>query len=101
MANSIAETPAKESELKTTTNMKSQLFKTIEYAYPTSTSACKGGFGKTGCYVYYEVTEALSLKRKNVKYFATKHEAETHAEKQAIPFTWLYLQYNPLLVQSN
>ncbi len=55
--------------------------KLIEYAYPSSTTATKAGYGKTGCWfvaLYASVTSWNKVK--TLGYFAQQHEAKTYAD---------------------
>lgn len=68
--------------------MKSKL---VEYAYPSSTTATKAGYGNTGCWfvAIYPSVEATIGAIHDGNYFLTKEEATKHAD--SLPY-----QYNSM-----
>lgn len=66
--------------------------KLIDYAYPTSETAVKSGFGKTGCYyISIHETETSWKELKRSQCFKTKQEAIDFANKIPLPFhAWHY-----------
>jgi len=64
--------------------------KLIEYAYPSSTTATKAGYGKTGCWfvALYE-SDTSSKEVEKLKFFTKKQEAITFSESLPNPYhTW-------------
>ena len=57
----------------------------VEYAYPTSKTATKFGFGKIGCYTVITCPNETFDGWKDVAAYATKKEAEQHAETLDLP----------------
>lgn len=69
--------------------------KLIEYAYPSSTTATKEGYGKTGCWfvgLYREETSCLRIKV--LKSFAAKEDAEKYAESLPLPYNFMHKYHN-------
>jgi hypothetical protein len=65
--------------------------KTIDYAYPTSTSAKKFGFYNTGCYVV-QLWDGIKPP-KALAGFGTKHDAVKFAETLPNEYHPIYLKY--------
>lgn len=65
--------------------------KMVEYAYPSSITAEKAGFGRTGCwFVAIYPTESAST-RCDSKYFTLdKNLAKSYADSLAIPYNWMH-----------
>jgi hypothetical protein len=65
--------------------------KLVEYAYPSSKTATKAGYGDTGCWfvAIYSTTSAFSKKRE-VFFSKEKQPAEEHASTLAINYNWMY-----------
>jgi len=61
-----------------------RITKSVDYAYPTSTTASKFGFGRTGCYAVYE--RKGNQPPKAIAAFATLDEAKEHAA--LLPHPW-------------
>lgn len=59
-------------------------FKSVDYAYPTSPSASKFGFGKTGCYCVELSKDQQPPKA--IAGYATRQEALAHAKR--LPESW-------------
>jgi hypothetical protein len=69
--------------------------KLIEYAYPSSTTATKNGYGKTGCwFVSLYASENETIKCKRLKYFANKQEAINYAESLPYPYNYMHKYFN-------
>lgn len=70
--------------------------KLINYAYPTSETAVKSGYGNTGCYyisIHENETSHKELSR--TKAFQHKKDAIAYADSMAIPYhTWHYKYFN-------
>lgn len=69
--------------------------KLIEYAYPTSTTATKSGFGKVGCWFVSLYKSETSCDRvKILKYFPGTPEGKklalAHAETLPNPYNWMH-----------
>ena len=65
----------------------------IEYAYPTSTTANKFGYGKTGCYTVELCPDTSFQNWKTDRAFATKEEARAYAELLDLPAHPLALRF--------
>lgn len=64
--------------------------KLIEYAYPSSITATKNGYGKTGCWFVSLYDGQSQFKRVEVlKYFADKQAAINYAE--SLPNSYNYM----------
>lgn len=69
--------------------------KLIEYAYPTSTTAIRAGFGKTGCYFVSLYDSDRALFRTTVlKFFVNKQDAEQFANSLPNPFHHWHKYHN-------
>jgi hypothetical protein len=65
--------------------------KLVEYAYPTSETATKAGYGNTGCwFVGIYATESAFSKKREVFFSKEKQAAEEHASALAIDYNWMY-----------
>jgi hypothetical protein len=68
--------------------------KLIEYAYPTSTTATKQGYGETGCWFVSLYKSITACDRVAIlQYFPTKLQAEAFAEKCDYPYNFMH-KYN-------
>jgi hypothetical protein len=68
-----------------------QQAKLIEYAYPTSTTAVKNGYGKTGCWFVSLYKSETAIDRvKTLQYFATKQQAEQFADTLPNPYNFMH-----------
>ena len=65
------------------------LSKLIEYAYPSSTTATKNGYGKTGCW-FVSLYKTIDKRVKIVKFFSDKKQAEDFAETMPEPYNWMH-----------
>ena len=69
--------------------------KLIEYAYPSSKTATKNGYGKTGCWFVTLYKSDTSLdKTDNLAYFGDKSEAIKYAESLPIPYNFQHKYFN-------
>ena len=65
--------------------------KLIEYAYPTSTTATKNGYGKTGCWFVCLMESENSCKKvETLKYFLNKSQALEYANTLPNPFNFMH-----------
>ncbi len=65
--------------------------KLIEYAYPTSTTASKNGYYKTGCWFVSLYKSASAFDRcKILKCFGNKYEAIYYAESLPNPYNLMH-----------
>lgn len=65
------------------------MYKLIEYAYPTSTTAVKAGFGKQGCWFIGIYENAFTIIRASIvtnSYTNDKERALTTAESIPLPY---------------
>jgi len=68
--------------------------KSIEFAYPSSTTAVKNGYGKTGCWlikIYPSIESTIGGKKLEV--FEQKETAIEYADALSYPYTNLHLKY--------
>ena len=76
--------------------MKIRTYKAVDYAYPTSTTATRNGYGKTGCYAVklVHVHPDGNWTYTHVKAFAKADAAYNHAA--ARPENWhpLWMKYD-------
>jgi hypothetical protein len=64
--------------------------KLVEYAYPTSTTATKAGYGKTGCW-FVALYKCDGHKRiKILEYFTDKEAATIYADLLPNPYHWMH-----------
>jgi hypothetical protein len=56
------------------------MYTLIEYAYPSSNTAEQNGFGATGCYTVVLCPDNTFSGWKDLAAYATRSEAETHAD---------------------
>jgi len=70
--------------------------KLIEYAYPTSTTATKAGYGKAGCWFVrlYPSIEACITNEKPLVFSADKAEMESYAALLPNPYNWMHKYHN-------
>ena len=70
--------------------------KLIEYAYPTSTTATKAGYGETGCWFIrlYPTVSACLTTEKPIYFTADKQAAIDHAESLPNPYNWMHKYFN-------
>ncbi|GGA92642.1 hypothetical protein [Puia dinghuensis] len=64
--------------------------KLVEYAYPTSTTAKKAGFGKTGCWFVALYKEDTFSRRSILDYFLEKEAATAYADSLPNPYHWMH-----------
>jgi hypothetical protein len=65
--------------------------KLVEYAYPSSETATKAGYGNTGCWlVSIYATESACSKSKAVYFSKDKQAAIDHANTLVIDYNWMY-----------
>jgi hypothetical protein len=62
----------------------SRITKSVDYAYPSSTTAGKYGFGRTGCYAVYE--RKGNQPPRSLAAFSTLDEARQYAETLTHPW---------------
>lgn len=69
--------------------------KLIEYAYPTSATATKQGYGKIGCWFVSLYKDENSIQKiKTLKYFVNKEDAETFAQSLPNPYNFMHKYHN-------
>lgn len=69
--------------------------KLIEYAYPSSITATKNGYGKTGCYFVSLFKNDSSFSRvKILQYFLKKADAFNYAETLPNEYNHMHKYFN-------
>lgn len=71
--------------------------KLIEYAYPSSTTAVKAGFGKTGCWFIGLYKSETTMIRSTIlanSYTADKDSVTALADSLPIPYNFMHKYHN-------
>lgn len=64
--------------------------KLVDYAYPTSTTATRAGYAKTGCWFVALYKGDKCAPKKIVDFFPDKEAANAYAELLPNPYHWMH-----------